>query len=52
MHKNEWKRTTTKIQSYHFLSNAITIDKGILKNLVIGTYISISFCREKYNQTL
>ena len=33
--------TTAEIESYHFFSNVITFDKGILRNLVsIGTNIS------------
>ena len=49
MHRKERKRARTKIESYHFLSNGINFDKGILRNLVIETNISITFCREKYS---
>ena len=50
MHRKKRKRTRKKMESYHFLSNAINFDKGILRNPVIGTNISITFCGEKYSR--
>ena len=43
MYNKEGRETTKKIESYHFLSNAITFDKGFRESWTLGLILVLVF---------